>query len=276
MRKAILIPVVALAGGVVGFFLRRWGLDTAFEPDTGLPIAGMPATYVLALLCVVMVVGLLLLSRTQTPLFEGYKQAFDAKGNFVYCVVVIAASAVLCASGIRNIYAYMHHEHDSVLRVLLGLLCFVAVLCILMAMVENVRGTGDGKFRFTLLMPAYTYCLWLISAYQERAVDPVISDYVYQMFAIIASLLGLYFIASFSFGRGRITTTGLFSGLGVYFSVVALADTVDWATRLLLVFSIIFLCAGLGLLFHSRRPTGRRQSQPLDSKIEEVSPHGEP
>ena len=38
MRKEIIVPAVAVIGGGVGFALRRWGLDTGFEPDTGLPI----------------------------------------------------------------------------------------------------------------------------------------------------------------------------------------------------------------------------------------------
>ena len=43
MKKEILLPALAAAGGAAGFALRRWELATAFEPDTGLPIAGMPA-----------------------------------------------------------------------------------------------------------------------------------------------------------------------------------------------------------------------------------------
>ena len=35
MRKEILLPAVAVAGGGAGFVLRRWELATAFEADTG-------------------------------------------------------------------------------------------------------------------------------------------------------------------------------------------------------------------------------------------------
>ena len=70
-------------------------------------------------------------------------------------------------------------------------------------------------FIFTLLMPAYTCCMWLIVAYQARAADPVILDYVYELFAIIAVLLGLYFIAGFSFERPKVRRASFFSLLGV-------------------------------------------------------------
>ena len=53
MRKDILLPGVAVVGGAAGFLLRRWELSTAFEPDTGLPVAGAPATWALIALTVV-------------------------------------------------------------------------------------------------------------------------------------------------------------------------------------------------------------------------------
>ena len=73
--------------------------------------------------------------------------------------------------------------------------------------------------------------MWLIAAYQVRAGDPVRLDYVYELFAIIASLLGLYFHASFSFEQGPALLACLFSLLGVYFSLVTLADGHDLGHR---------------------------------------------
>ena len=40
-------------------------------------------------------------------------------------------------------------------------------------------------------------------------------DYIYQIFAIIACLLGLYYCAGFSFGKGKPYRTCLFSLLGL-------------------------------------------------------------
>ena len=37
MRKEILLPAVAVAGGGAGFVLRRWELATAFEADMQIP-----------------------------------------------------------------------------------------------------------------------------------------------------------------------------------------------------------------------------------------------
>ena len=61
MRKELVLPVTAIAGGAIGFFLRRLELATAFEPDTGLPIQGMPVTWALIALSAAVAVVLLLL-----------------------------------------------------------------------------------------------------------------------------------------------------------------------------------------------------------------------
>ena len=71
MRKEILLPAVAVAGGGVGFALRRWELATAFEADTGLPIAGAPATLALIAVSAAVAVVLLALSLGRYPGFSG-------------------------------------------------------------------------------------------------------------------------------------------------------------------------------------------------------------
>ena len=62
-RNYIAAPAVAVAGGAVGCALRAWGLRTAFEPETGLPIPGMPATWALILLSIAMAAVLLVLTN---------------------------------------------------------------------------------------------------------------------------------------------------------------------------------------------------------------------
>ena len=48
MKKHWLAPLLAIAGGAVGFGLRKWQLASGFEPDTGLAIPGAPAVGALA------------------------------------------------------------------------------------------------------------------------------------------------------------------------------------------------------------------------------------
>ena len=191
MRKEILLPAVAAAGGVVGFAFRRWELATAFEADTGLPIDGAPATMALIVLSVVMAVVLALLCRGKYPAFTGYDQAFQAKGNTAYATAGILSAFLLLAAAALLVYEFFQAGPDRVYtNLLVAALALAAGFCVMGTVQNNFKGLGRGKLNFTLLLPAYACCVWLIAAYQVRAGDPVQLDYVFELFAIIASQIG--------------------------------------------------------------------------------------
>lgn len=204
MRKEIVLPAATVAVGAAGFLLRRWELATAFEPDTGLHIPGSPATWALIALSAALAAALVLLCRGKYPDFAGgYDQAFQAKGNTLYATAMILSAFLLLAAAGGMVLSFLRRENTVVTRLILAALCVASFACVVATTRNNFRGEGKGKYNFTLLMPAYTGCVWLIAAYQVRAGDPVQLDYIYELFAIIAVLLGLYFNAGFSFERGK-------------------------------------------------------------------------
>lgn len=260
MRKEIILPGIAVIGGILGSIVRRWDLATAFEPDTGLVIPHMPSTYVLLILSAAVVLVLALLCRGRHRSFpKGYDQAFCAKGNTVYITATILSAFLLLGAGVLFIWMFFTGENTMITRLLLAILCVVSFGCAIFTGKNNYNGEGKGKYSFTLLMPAYTFCMWLIAAYQARAADPVILDYLYELFAIIGALLGLYFTAGFSFERAKVFRASYFSLLGIYFSLVTLADHHDMPTILLYGFAILYLLASvMVLLSNAGRPEGPR------------------
>ena len=264
MRKDILLPGVAVVGGAAGFLLRRWELSTAFEPDTGLPVAGAPATWALIALTVVVAAVLAVLCRGTHRVFPGgYDEAFGAPNNALYLTVLVAAAFLMAAS-----------------RVLLALMSLVSAACLFVVGKNNYRMEGRGKYSAALLLPSSTCCLWLISAYQARSADPVILDYVYQLFAVIAAVLGTYFTAGFAFERAKVFRASFFSLLGVYFCLVTLADRHDVSMLLLFVAFALYLLATTVLLqYNAARPEGPRMPrrlQPEDTEEIEINREGTP
>ena len=63
MRKDIFLPVLALAGGAVGFLLRLWQYASAYDPSTELFAHGAPASLALVVWTVLMGALALLLGR---------------------------------------------------------------------------------------------------------------------------------------------------------------------------------------------------------------------
>ena len=295
MRKEIVLPSLAVGGGIVGLFLRRWELATAFEADTGLVTPNMPSTWALILWSAVLAVVFILLCRGKhRPFAGGYDAAFAAKGNTVYVTAMVLSGFLLLASAVLNYMGIPAAYEEAVAaaragnaqgtplfnvlpRAILGLLSAISFFCVLSTGRNNYRGEGKGKFSFPLLAPAYMGCIWLIAAYQVRAGDPVRQDYIYELFAIIASLLGLYFTAGFSFERAKVFRSALFSLLGVYFSLVTLADGHELYITLLYGFCILNLTANVtALLANDAMPEpkarpARPAEDPEDSETE-VSP----
>lgn len=251
MRKEILVPAVAVIGGGAGFALRRWGLDTGFEPDTGLAVPGAPANLALIALSVVMVLLLALLCWGKKGNLSGYSQAFQAQGNTLYATAGVLSGFLLLGAGALMAAEPLMGGELVYTRLITAVLALIAGVCVMLTVRDNLRGLSNGKYSFKLLMPAYAFCVWLIAAYQVRAGDPVQLDYVYELFAIIAGLLGLYSAASFSFERGRPFLTCLFSLLGVYFSLVTLADGHQLADMLLYAFTILYLLTNTVTLLHN-------------------------
>lgn len=255
MRKEIVLPSIAAVGGVCGFFLRRWDLATAFEPGAGdarLLIPGSPSTLVMLAFSAVMVLALALLCRGAHREFPGgYDEAFAAKGSTPYITAATLSAFLLLAAALCAGWAFVSGRNRMMTRLLLAAMCAASFFCVLSSAKNNYRAEGRGKYSFTLLMPAYACCVWLIAAYQSRAADPVILDYLYELLAIIAALLGLYFTAGFSFERSKVFRASFFSLLAVYFSLVTLADGHDLPTLLLYAFVIVYLLSSTAVLLRN-------------------------
>lgn len=286
MRKEIVLPSLAVGGGIVGLLLRRWELATAFEADTGLVTPNMPSTWALIIWSALLAAAFILLCRGKHRSFAGgYDAAFAAKGNTVYVTAMVLGGFLLLASAVLNYMGIPAAYAEAVAaaragnaqgtplfnvlpRAILGALAAVSFFCVLSTGRNNYRGEGKGKFSFSLLAPAYMGCIWLIAAYQVRAGDPVRQDYIYELFAIISSLLGLYFMAGFSFERAKVFRSSLFSLLGVYFSLVTLADGHELYVVLLYGFCILSLTANVtALLANDARPEPRARRSHSEEEI---------
>ena len=252
MQKYIAAPTAALAGGAAGFGLRFWSLRTGFEAGTGLPIPGAPANLSLIVMtfAVVLLIGGVLWRMCRTAPVLTYDQAFRCESSLAMTADVVSAM-LLAGSGLLFLWNYMKGQAPNIFHCVLAALLVAAGGCVLLTGRNNYRGQGGGSFNGLLLLPAYTFCLWLILTYQVRAGDPVILDYVYQLLAIICGLLGLYFTADFSFEKGKVVPA-LWTGLlAVYFSCVCLADLSGWADMALYAFCIVYFTAHSVVLLHN-------------------------
>ncbi len=266
MRKDYILPGLTLAGGAAGFALRRLELQTAFEPLTGLPVPAA-ATWALIAFSLLIAGALLLLCAGVHSLFPGgYDEAFRLPGT-LSLTLVISSGFLLGAGGILKLvrlpdalrehapyYGRIRLALSALPQLLLTVLCVGAAACVVLTAGRVYRGEAGGARSVMLLLPPYFGCAWLISAYQAKAADPVLLHYIYELLAISAVLLALYFISGFSFEKAKVKRTLYFSLLGVYLSCVTLADSRDLGTLLLFAFAILYLTTyAAALLANDRR-----------------------
>lgn len=276
MRKELVLPLTALVGGAAGFFLRRWELSSAFEADTGLPVSGAPATLALFALSAVLFLALAILSWGTGRGFQGsYDEAFQTTGNTPYLVGMIASAFLMAGAGTlllaqaggilsgstagAGLSGFLGPLVAVGRELLLALLALASAVSLFLLGKNNYRGEGRGDRSGCLLVPAYASCVWLIVSYLDHSGDPIVLDYVYQLFAVVASVLGCYFLAGFSYRRPKAFPAILFSLTAMYFCLVTLADQHSAAYLLLYVSYFLYFGVSAGALLHNLdRPSGRR------------------
>lgn len=270
MLNIVLLPFLAVVGGAAGFFLRRWELSTAFE-TTGLVTPWSPASVLLIALSIAVAVVFALLCRKPNNQLKTYDDAFFAPGNRLYLAALALASACLLVAALFGLRSEMFAWPRNFLRLALWALCIAAFFCVLSIALSNFRCTGR-KYNVKLLIPAYAFCLWLVSAYQQHAADPVVLNFMYELFAIVCSLLGLYFAAAFSFAKPRVWRYAFFSLMGIYFSMVTLADIHDRAAQLLYLFAILYQLATVSVLLKNAFVTPPKHLKNTVNNTQEVIP----
>lgn len=240
MKKAFAPPLAALLAGGAGYFLRRRELASAFE-SSGLPIPGAPITILLACLSAAFLVAAALLSwrlcRGRPP--QNYDQAFTCPSP-VFITANVVAALLLLGGGALGVLGYVNRTSPQLSPFLVAVLALAAGYCVLMSGRRNYRSDSSGRYSGLVLVPAFTLCVWLVSVYQSRAGDPIILDYVYQILAIITTLLSLYFMAGYSFEKGRPALCLWAFSAAIYFSCLTLADGHTGMTLCLHAFAIVY------------------------------------
>ena len=278
MQKKFLPPLLALIAGGAGFALRRWQLATGFEPDTGLAISGAPAAWAVAGFSLLAALLFLLLSwREEKRLSWETAYAAGQQNTLAVTTLLLSAMLLLASGGVeiitRSVNGIITYEGETpfarvasaILPPLRIGLSLGALPCVFLWARAIFRREG-GKENLATLEPCILYCVWLISTYQTRAADPVVQGYLYEVFAIVTSLLGLYFIAGPSFRNGKPRWAVFFCLTGTYFSLVTLADNHSLSDAFRDLFAVLYLTTHAVLILN--HPPVEEPEAPAEAETE--------
>ena len=266
MRKDVALPALALAGGVAGFFLRRWQLASAYVPETGLFTHGAPATLVLMGLLglAAAVILLMVLPIKEGP--EDFLPAFHSPETGQITILTAAGLLMMAAgalglwSGLDSLSLWRTHPDQYQMstlaaQVMAALLCLPAGGGILLMGRMAYRGElNDWACRLASL-PALAGLVWLFSAHLKNGTEPVLMKYGIRLAAALFLTLAHYYIAGCLFGRPRRRRTAFLALMGGVLGLTSLADGADlFHTAATLAFSLSALAFGRALLRNTWGP----------------------
>lgn len=242
MRKDIVIPLLALAGGGAGFALRRWQLASAFQPETGLFTRGASATTALLVLCGLVLGGLLLL------LFQGEhhkpQDFFAAFGcpQSGQMAVLAAAGLLLMLSGLfglREGFARLALLRGGLANfsaaypaatLVCALLCLPAGGGLLLLGQAACRREVSAAAGRLASFPALAALVWLFSTHLAHGSEPVLMRYGFTLAASGLLMLAHYGAAGFLFDKPMPRLTAFCGLSGAALGLVSLADGPDLFT----------------------------------------------
>ena len=230
MRRDILLPLLAVAGGGAGFALRYWQRLAYFDGETMLFVSGAPAmlAVMLVLAALALDIGLLCWGG-QRPL--DYQNAFLCPGTG-YMLLMAAGSFLMLGAGGLGILQTL--EQLRLWRA--GLVPFpimtamTSVLCIPGAAASMVL--GQGNYRGILpkpapllaTIPAYALLPWLVAVYQDNSRQPDLASFALFLLGVVCAEVGFYAAAAFAFDRPRPWICAFFSLVGAMLLLTSLAD----------------------------------------------------
>lgn len=299
MRKDILLPGLALAGGALGLGLRRWQLASAYDRETQLFRPGAPATW--ALLAV-----LVLLALTLLPLIWRLRPGGD--GDFLAVLrcpstpfmTVMAASGFLFLGagllgpldGMEELAAWRADVEAARLvgstpppatypasLFLCAALCFPAGAAALLLGRAAYRGELNRPVSLLASFPSLTGLVWLFAIHFGHNIDPVLMRYGFALLAAALFALAHYGAAGTLFGDVRPRLTCFCALLGACVGLTALGGGLSRSEALLdLAFVLSSLAWAHALLRNcsdpvqsERMPQGGQEQEtepPLDDKLE--------
>ena len=252
MKKHLTLPLLALAGGLLGLALRLGQNKTGFEAATGLPVPGnLWGILLVASLAAGMVLTVLLvrpLPAGSAQDSNSFPEAFSTQ-NLIFLSLLVAGIFLIALSGLLEMAAGaglfpILREYDSTfslalvsgsasrkLFLILGAINAAIAVCLL-SVVPACRRAGHHEATTAihkicgslLLVPPAVLVVRLVATYREVSVIPSLTTYYVEILALVALTLAFYRLSSFAFQSGDTRRFALYSTAAVMLSLTVLAD----------------------------------------------------
>jgi hypothetical protein len=268
MRKyALASAVLAAVAGAFGYVLRRSELSRAFEPDTGLPVAGAASTRALIFYTLFVLVAALAVSIVVRRRFFAaptYRGAF-APSNATYLVF----AGLICAALLASAFIVFTRARGTDIargQTAVAALTAVSGLSIFGLAFEAYRGRDFKASLLYTVVPELFLTFWLLLLYRRNQTNPVRLQYVFQCLAVAASALAFYFTTSYVYGRPSPARVVFTHSAAIFLLAVASADPLPAEQRAVFLTLLVFFVVNLARLVQNLTPRYPRPPRHLKGR----------
>lgn len=205
-----LLPWVTLCGGILGLALRL--ILNATENDKGFVTRWHWSTIALVALTALFLAGIYVLTR---PMRQANKFEFNFPASLFGGIGAALAAVGFGFTSITELLAAR-----DLLTTVSAALGIVAALALLVVAYTRWQGKRPSMILHSLIC-AYLM-VRLICMYRQWSSDPQLTDYAFELLALVCAMLAAYHRATFDANLGRRASFAFFSLAAVYFCFLGL------------------------------------------------------
>ena len=226
MRKdAFNLCLTTAVLAVFGFFLRWLQNMNAFEPDTGLAIAGAKTSAVFIIYSIAALVLLIFADR----IYLGRRCTLAAGAESLQCSTPIHKAllwlcAALCGIGWLVVMFSAGGAAFPTMQRITAAMGILAAAALPFVFPSKKEGEGSALASTAAIIPVLFCCVWLVSDYRVHAENPVRWEYVVQILAIVALTMSFFHLAAFFYNKAKPMSCLLFCQMATYLCGCTLID----------------------------------------------------
>ena len=223
-----------------GFFLRWLQNMKAFEPDTGLAIAGAKTSIAFIIYSLAALALLIAADR----LYLGRRASLQAAPESLQCPTVLHKAVLwLCAVVSAIAWLVLMFTADKAdfptLQRVTAALGILASASLPFIFPSAKAEEGKTLAATAAIIPVLFCCVWLVCDYRVHSENPVRWEYVVQMLAILALTMSFFHLAAFFYNKAKPGTCLIFCQAAAYLCTCTLID--DHSAVKKLVFAVMLL-----------------------------------
>lgn len=230
------LPLLALAGGIVGAALRGMQLATGFEMGTGLYRSGN--RWGLLLIVWLLAVAALAAFAARGGRYEGAFEEIFGVSSDLYKTVVVLCGLLLALGGAVWMFLELHFMRVPgeglsawalALEVPFGLLCILSGACFVGLGAALSKGAVEAQHAVMTLPPLFWAAFHLLVAYRQYCVSANLALFTVEIFAAIACVMAYYHISRMLYGKPAPRQFTFWATLAV---ALSLTDVLGYALSL--------------------------------------------